>query len=84
MSRRFLFGCLGALVIACLLGVGVYFLPPVHERLAWRVNSLRIDLLRRLTPAEKVTFLPQQAPTGAAPLAQPTWTPTVSPLAVPN
>ena len=42
-----------------LLMVGVYFLPPVHERLAWRVDNLRADIKYALNPPEQVVFVPQ-------------------------
>ena len=44
----------------CLLGVLVYNLPPVHDRLAWRVDSLRVQVRRFLNPPEEVVFVPQE------------------------
>jgi hypothetical protein len=79
MRKRWIVCSCGGLLLACLLAGGVYFLPPVHDRLAWRVNNLRVAVLRYLTPAEKVTFLPKEQPTSdtasllaPSPLPQPT------------
>jgi hypothetical protein len=62
MRKRWFACSCGGLLLACLLAGGVYFLPPVHDRLAWRVNNLRVAALRLLTPPEKVTFLPKEQP----------------------
>lgn len=44
-----------------LLCVGVYYLPPVYDRLAWRVSALRAEIAYALNPPEEVVFLPEQA-----------------------
>ena len=44
----------------CLLAVVVYNLPPVHERVAWRVDSLRVAVKRFFNPPEQVVFVPQE------------------------
>ncbi len=62
MRKRWFACSCGGLLLACVLVGGVYFLPPVHDRLAWRVNNLRVAVLRALTPPEKVTFLPKEQP----------------------
>lgn len=54
-----LFLTLGILGI-CLLAVIAYNLPPVHERLAWRVDNLRVQIRRSLKPPEQVVFVPQE------------------------
>jgi hypothetical protein len=38
----------------------VYNLPPVHERLAWRVDNLRVAVRRYFNPPEEVVFVPQE------------------------
>jgi hypothetical protein len=53
-----LFVLLGGMVFVCLIGVIVYQLPPVQERLAWRVDNLVADLRRLLNPPEQVVFIP--------------------------
>ena len=37
----------------------VYNLPPVHDRLAWRVDNLRVAIRRYFNPPEQVVFIPQ-------------------------
>ncbi len=44
----------------CLLGAVVYNLPPVHDRLAWRVDTLRVEVRRMINPPEEVVFQPQE------------------------
>src|SRR5215212_10291488 len=48
-------GILG-LILLCGL---VYNLPPVHDRLAWRVDNLRVAVRRFINPPEQVVFVPQ-------------------------
>ncbi len=47
---------LGVLVLAII----IYFLPPVHQRLAWRVDNLLANIRYSLNPPEDVVFSPQQ------------------------
>jgi hypothetical protein len=47
------------LPLLLLVTAGVYFLPPVHERLAWRVDNLRADIKYALNPPEQAVFVPQ-------------------------
>jgi hypothetical protein len=94
MRKRWFACSCGGLLLACLLAGGMYFLPPIHDRLAWRVNNLRVAVVRALTPAEKVTFLPKEQPTSGptnlldpSPSPQPTATlfqPPASPTAQPS
>jgi hypothetical protein len=44
----------------CLLSALVYNLPPVHDRLAWRVDTLRVQVKRYFNPPEEVVFVPQE------------------------
>ncbi len=39
----------------------LYFLPPVHERLAWRIANLESQVRRYLQPPEELLFVPQGA-----------------------
>jgi hypothetical protein len=41
-----------------LLGIGMYYLPPVHSRLAWRLDSLRAEIKYFLDPPGEDTFEP--------------------------
>lgn len=58
------------LVLCCLLALIVYNLPPVYERLSWRLEELRADIKYALAPPEKVVFTP-----GATSAGQPADTP---------
>jgi tetratricopeptide (TPR) repeat protein len=60
MYRRYVLLLIPGLLGVCLLGVLVYNLPPVHERLAWRVDSLRVQVRRFFNPPEQVVFTPQE------------------------
>jgi len=44
-----------------LLGVLVYFLPPVHDRLGWRVDQWALRIRYALNPPQSVVFVPQKA-----------------------
>ena len=50
----------GVCVFILLLGVLVYFLPPVHERLSWRVANLRTQIKYALNPPEEAIFVPEE------------------------
>ncbi len=69
--------------------LAVYFLPPVHSRLSWRLASLRADIYYLLNPPGAVAFSPGQqdimedllSQTQTAMAQQPTATvePTIAP-----
>jgi hypothetical protein len=64
------------LIPACLaLAALAYSLPPVHQRLAWRVDALQADIRYRLNPPEEAVFVPQQQVPVIPPTARPTETP---------
>jgi hypothetical protein len=92
MSRRYILIFLSAMVALCLLAIVAYNLPPVHDRLAWRVDGLRVAIKRYLNPPEQVVFVPQEdveaivaatltalAPTQTATSPSQTETPVASP-----
>jgi tetratricopeptide (TPR) repeat protein len=60
MRRRIIIIPILGVVALCLLAGLVYNLPPIHERLAWRVDNLRVAIKRFLNPPEQVVFLPQE------------------------
>jgi hypothetical protein len=61
MRSRFpAFFLLGLPLICILLGAFTYFLPPVHDRLAWRVDNLRAQIKRAINPPEQVVFVPEE------------------------
>jgi tetratricopeptide (TPR) repeat protein len=65
----------------CLCVVVVYFLPPVHDRLAWRVDEAVLRLRYSLNPPAQQVFVPQegQAAPAAPATALPTATSTLPP-----
>ncbi len=76
-------------IILAVLAVGVivYLLPPVKERVDWRLNTWRMQIMSVIRPPEREVFVPQKentpAPTPEITI-QPTQTPTltVEPTAV--
>ena len=62
-------GLLVAVVVplVCLLSVAVYYLPPVHDRLVWRVDELILRIKYTLNPPQEVVFTPQQSVTELTP-----------------
>ena len=65
MRRILIFGLLG-LLACCLLAAVAALLPPVRERLAWRVENAQAQFQRWLNPPEAVVFVPAQTGPGAA------------------
>lgn len=47
-------------IIVCLLTGLLYQLPPIHDRLSWRVDSLSVQIKRYFNPPEEVIFVPQE------------------------
>lgn len=60
MHRQLLLISILAIVSLCLLAAVIYNLPPVHDRLAWRVDNLRVQVRRFFNPPEQVVFVPQE------------------------
>ena len=63
MSKMKLFKILKIFLIiigSSALLLAVYFLPPVHSRLSWRLASLRADIYYLLNPPGAVAFSPGQ------------------------
>lgn len=60
MFRRSIGPLLAGMLVACLAVILLYNLPPIHERLAWRLDSLRVQLRRALNPPEQVVFVPKE------------------------
>ena len=72
------------LAVLVLLAIGLYFVPPVHAKLAWRVNYLRESIIYFFHPPQNVTFQPsglsQPTPTvGVTPTISATDTPMPAP-----
>jgi len=49
-----------AIPLLCLFAVLLYQLPPVHDRLYWRLDNLRAQIAYTLHPPEKQVFIPQK------------------------
>lgn len=47
--------------IVLVLGISIYFLPPVHSRLAWRMDNLRAEIKYFLDPPGENVFQPGEA-----------------------
>jgi hypothetical protein len=58
MQRRF--NRFWAIPISIVLLIGIYFIPPVHDRLAWRLDSLRTQIRYLIKPPDEAVFLPTQ------------------------
>lgn len=68
---------LGLPVFCLLAGSLSFYLPPVHSRLAWRVDEARARLKYALNPPDEAIFIPQEAPpTRDLPTPAPLWTNT--------
>jgi tetratricopeptide (TPR) repeat protein len=81
MSRQTV-GCFVLLLVAlCLAGFIVYQIPPVNERLAWRVEQLQASVRYVLNPPQKEVFQPvgQTLPKLADQLPTPMTPPRPSP-----
>ena len=46
------------LAVLVLLAVGLYFIPPIHAKLAWRLDNLRTSIIYFFHPPQNVTFHP--------------------------
>ena len=49
-----------AIPISVLLFIGIYFIPPIHARLAWRLESTRTKIKYLINPPEEAVFQPTQ------------------------
>ena len=66
MRKRLIISLILAALLFCLLAVILYNLPPIHERLSWRLENLQAQVQRFFNPPEEVVFLPQEAKSPAA------------------
>lgn len=48
-----------AVPILAVLAVGVYYIPLVHDRLAWRVDDLRTSIIYFFKPPDQAVFQPE-------------------------
>jgi hypothetical protein len=42
------------------LAIGLYYIPPIHSRLAWRLESLRTQIKYLINPPDEAVFQPAQ------------------------
>ncbi len=49
-----------AVLLVVILAVGIYFIPPVHDRLSWRIDSLRTRIIYYFNPPEEAVFQPAE------------------------
>lgn len=60
MHKQYVAIFIVGIVTLCLLAGVAYNLPPIHDRLAWRVDNLRVAIKRYFNPPEEVVFTPQE------------------------
>jgi len=44
--------------MALVLGIGLYYLPPIHSRIAWRLDALRVQIIYYFNPPGDIVFQP--------------------------
>jgi len=69
---------LAGVVMLVILGVGIYFIPPIRIRVDNRLDTLRTQIKYLINPPENVVFVPTQRSQTATPAA--TVTPTRTPI----
>ncbi len=47
-----------AAFLALILAIGLYFLPPIHDRLAWRLESAQNQIYYFFNPPDEAVFQP--------------------------
>ena len=83
--RKFVLALAILIPLACLIAVIGYNLPPIHERLAWRVDEWQSRLKYAIDPPEKAVFIPKdQKSTNIPALSEPTASPTIRSTATPT
>ena len=58
MGKRYLLVAILAVTTFSILAGLIYQLPPVHDRLSWRLYDLRVKIYRAFNPPEEVVFIP--------------------------
>jgi hypothetical protein len=49
-----------AIPVSILILISLYYLPPIHDRLAWRLDSARTQIRYLVKPPDEAVFLPTQ------------------------
>ena len=58
MKKKAKFNKYWLIPLALVLAVGIYYLPPVHSRLAWRVDAVRTQIIYFFNPPGDIVFQP--------------------------
>jgi len=58
MQNRF--GRIWLIPISVILLIGIYYIPPVHSRLAWRLEAARTQIKYLINPPDEAIFVPGQ------------------------
>jgi hypothetical protein len=58
--RKSLIGVI-AILLLILIAIGIYFIPPIHNRLAPHVDDLRAQIKSYFSPPDQAVFQPQQS-----------------------
>ena len=58
MQNRF--NRIWAIPISTVLIIGVYYIPPIHDRFAWRLESARTQIKYFINPPDEAVFKPTQ------------------------
>ena len=56
--RKSLIGVL-SVPLLIIIAIGMYYVPPVHEHLAWRLDDLHTRLIYFFQPPSQAVFVPQ-------------------------
>ena len=56
--RKRLIGVI-AIPLLILIAIGMYYVPPVHEHLAWRLDDLRTRIIYLIQPPSQAVFVPE-------------------------
>jgi tetratricopeptide (TPR) repeat protein len=74
------------LAVLIVLAIALYFVPPIHSRLAWRLDNLRTSVIYFFHPPQNVTFQPggQSFATPTPEQSIPTSTPTPTGTPIPT
>lgn len=49
-----------AILLMCLASIPIYFIPPIHQRLSWRMEEVVLRIKYTLNPPAKAVFVPQE------------------------
>ena len=68
----------------CVLGILAYNLPPIHDRLAWRVDNVLVAVKRYFNPPEQAIFVPQEQVDAIVNATLTAMAPTITPTGLPG